>query len=411
MIPSEGPETSMNPSNGLKEETFISKDYEFIKTTWNGISVIREKKSGYYYANGMCRTNEKDFDKIASKSYWKRYISKLERRPCLGGAQGTITILNVSNEFRGTYIHELAVNFLCMRINDDYAIDVSILMSLINENNKIKGRSLQEIIQDYEKENKELKSEINLKNVIITEQNKQIDDFNHPNNQSKNPPMIYAYQVNDQCFQLRYKSNPTNDLGIRRVKFPNARDVLFIVKQELIRSKLAKNIKGQIVISVDHIDQVFNLIDDVKGNKGKDLPSAPSRNEYINKKLQTYRSMRQTAMVEGLIYEHEIILSRPSYIPWKLIPMSIKRDEGEQFQDNGIDAVEFNDKKQIKTIIQIKHHRAGYLRRDEIQTFINKCQQERYKTVEKLLIVHGCKVGKKLVSELEAIGIKIEQLD
>lgn len=359
----------------------------------------------------MCRTNEKDFDKIASKSYWKRYISKLERRPCLGGAQGTITILNVSNEFRGTYIHELAVNFLCMRINDDYAIDVSILMSLINENNKIKGRSLQEIIQDYEKENKELKSEINLKNVIITEQNKQIDDFNHPNNQSKNPPMIYAYQVNDQCFQLRYKSNPTNDLGIRRVKFPNARDVLFIVKQELIRSKLAKNIKGQIVISVDHIDQVFNLIDDVKGNKGKDLPSAPSRNEYINKKLQTYRSMRQTAMVEGLIYEHEIILSRPSYIPWKLIPMSIKRDEGEQFQDNGIDAVEFNDKKQIKTIIQIKHHRAGYLRRDEIQTFINKCQQERYKTVEKLLIVHGCKVGKKLVSELEAIGIKIEQLD
>ena len=29
----------------------------------------------------------------------------------------------------------------------------------------------------------------------------------------------------------------------------------------------------------------------------------------------------------------------------------------------------------------------------------------------KLLIVHGCKVGKKLVSELEAIGIKIEQLD
>ena len=112
--------------------------------------------------------------------------------------------------------------------------------------------------------------------------------------------MIYAYQVNDQYFQLRYKSNPTNDLGFQRVKFPNARDVLFIVKQELIKSKLIKNIKGRFVISVDHIDHVFNLIDDVKGNKGKDLPSASSRSEYINKKLQTYRSMRQTAMVEGL---------------------------------------------------------------------------------------------------------------
>lgn len=115
--------------------------------------MIREKKSGYYYANGMCRLNGKEFEKISSKAYWKRYIAKLECRPRLGGAKATITLLDVSNEFRGTYIHELAVNFLCMRINVDYAIDVSILMNLINENNKFKGTTLQETIQAYEKEN------------------------------------------------------------------------------------------------------------------------------------------------------------------------------------------------------------------------------------------------------------------
>lgn len=246
--------------------------------------------------------------------------------------------------------------------------------------------------------------------IQIEEQAKKLEDFNKPYNQDNHPTIIYALKVNENYFQLKYRANPSNQLGFHRVAMINAEKVKDEAKHELKQMKLMRSIGGKNLIPMDQLNFTFQLIDKIKNNTRIELPSADERNNFINEKLEKYKSMRKTPNVEGLIYEYETILKNPTFIPWKCLPIDLLYKNGEQRLDNGIDAVEFNQNKSIKRIIQIKHHKSGYLRREEIQTFINKCQQERYKTVEKLLIVHGCKVGKKLVSELEAIGIKIEQL-
>lgn len=244
--------------------------------------------------------------------------------------------------------------------------------------------------------------------IQIEEQAKKLEDFNKPYNQDNHPTIIYALKVNENYFQLKYRANPSNQLGFHRVAMINAEKVKDEAKHELKQMKLMRSIGGKNLIPMDQLNFTFQLIDKIKNNTRIELPSTDERNNFINEKLEKYKSMRKTPNVEGLIYEYETILKNPTFIPWKCLPIDLLYKNGEQRLDNGIDAVEFNQNKSIKRIVQIKYHRGGYLRREEIQTFINKCQSGRYNDCEKLLIVHGCKISAKLRKEIEEIGIQID---
>ena len=166
-------------------------------------------------------------------------------------------------------------------------------------------------------------------------------------------------------------------------------------------------VNGKRLISNDQLNHVFSLIEKIKENTNVQLPSPDERDDFIDKRLKKYRSMKMNAMIEGLIYEMEEIKKHQNFIPWKLIPRGLMDQQGEQKRDNGIDAVEFDENSNVKTIIQIKHHRGNYLRRDELQSFLNKCQQDRYKSVQKKLFIHRCKLSQSLRKEIEEIGIEI----
>ena len=61
-----------------------SNGHQFIQTTWNGISVIRDTETGYYYANKMARDNGKQIKNlIVTKDYEeeKQAISEVARIP------------------------------------------------------------------------------------------------------------------------------------------------------------------------------------------------------------------------------------------------------------------------------------------------------------------------------------------
>ena len=252
------------------------------------------------------------------------------------------------------------------------------------------------------------REELLIRSEIIEEQAKKLEDFNKPYKQDNHPTIIYALKVNENYFQLKYRANPSNQLGFHRVAMINAEKVKDEAKRELKQMKVMRSIGGKNLIPMDQLNFTFQLIDKIKNNSRIELPSADERNNFINEKLEKYKSMRKTPNVEGLIYEYETIMKNPTFIPWKCLPIDLLYKNGEQRLDNGIDAVEFNQNKSIKRIVQIKHHRGGYLRKEEIQTFINKCQSDRYNKCEKLLIVHGCKISAKLRKEIEEIGIQID---
>ena len=114
-----------------------------------------------------------------------------------------------------------------------------------------------------------------------------------------------------------------------------------------------------------------------------------------------------TPQVKGKIFELEQ-LKQGNYMPWSLLPKSLLERTNEQSRDCGIDGLKFNENS-IEEIVQIKYHnKPSYLNFNEIKTFMNKCNQERYKNIKKKLILYGCKVGKQLRENINKLGINIE---
>ena len=89
------------------------------------------------------------------------------------------------------------------------------------------------------------------------------------------------------------------------------------------------------------------------------------------------------------------------------MPRSVLGINNEQSRDCGIDGLKFNENS-VEELVQIKfHNKLSYLNFNEIQTFMNKCNQERYKDIRKKLILHGCKLGMKLKALIEFSGVEI----
>ena len=200
-------EITMNPI----EKPAIEK-YVFEQTDYNGISVIREVNSNFYNATKMCRDNGIEFRYIARSDYWQEYIKTYvrlnkaencylhlpvtnttfesqeqgEARTCKnsrtlsksesqeqGGTrplenEGTcyksecMTLIldlsnNVDNRYRGIYIHRDLVNFLCMHINFEYAIKVTHIMNMIDEEIHLRNITLETKIKEQDAEIERLK--------------------------------------------------------------------------------------------------------------------------------------------------------------------------------------------------------------------------------------------------------------
>lgn len=317
------------------------------------------------------------------------------------------------DEEKGTYVPFKVFQLVALWADSKHKMAVLDLLEKINEKANTLDVSayniLNETIQKLDNEIAELKEKHEALEREHIETLKLIEDFNSPKNQTNELPIIYAKKIDDEYFQLKYQSNPVNkNRAIKYVQMINAQIVKDEMKKELSKQGLIIKRNRKHLIPMNYLDYVFQLATLIKNNSRTELPSSEERNKFIQEKLIKYRSMRRTQNIEGLIYEYETLLKHPSYIPWKSIPVDILNKWGENRADNGIDAVEFNEDRTAKKIIQIKHHNGGYLRREELQTFINKCQSERYVECERLLIVHGCKISKKFQAEIKAFGIEIE---
>lgn len=412
----------------------------FIQTTWNGISVLKHERTGYYKASKACEDNNKLFADWRRNKSTKEYLeacSEIYQLPielsdmgipisseagCLlyHIRSGGNNAVEIGNQVQGYYIHPNLFHDVCYWANKRYAASISHLMNLLNERNHLMNQTLEETIENLNKEINDLKSrhqrdiqrldslqeELVSRADIIDEQSIIIDEYNKPFNQIDGTPSIYALAKDSSHFQLRVDPFGFGTNGIRNVKLINATFIRDEVINILKNESLVSSVNREYWIPIDKLDYAFNLINEIKNNTRIDLPTIEKRNEFIDKKLQTFRTARKSTQTDGLIFEYETIKSHSSYIPWKLIPKAILNTYGEQRKDRGIDAVEIENN-EITKIIQIKKHNGGYLRRDELQTFIAKCSQERYSKASKLLIVKNAKISNKLRRELADISIEI----
>ena len=70
--------------------------------------------------------------------------------------------------------------------------------------------------------------------------------------------------------------------------------------------------------------------------------------------------------------------------------------------DTGIDFVRISDGN-INKIGQVKVKTGNYLNRNDIETFISKCQDKQFQPMKKTLILKDAKIGKKLIGKINEL--------
>ena len=128
----------------------ISNGEKFIRTNYNGISVIIDS-NGYYNASKICKDNKKLFKDITRNNYWNEYLSKLMGVCEIAETELIKEKLKYSNDVKGYYIHPKLVNWLCMHLDYKYAIKVSEIMDLMNKKIHTNNSSLEEEIKKLKK--------------------------------------------------------------------------------------------------------------------------------------------------------------------------------------------------------------------------------------------------------------------
>lgn len=311
----------------------------------------------------------------------------------------------------GTYAPFKIFQLIALWADKKHLLAVLELLEKMNEKANLLNVSAYDVLKEekekIEKENDELKK-INEQLVIQNQDNlKIINQYNRPFNKLVKKSAIHAIPIDENHFQLRYDRSYGSDKALRSYESPNAREIKDELMKELKIRSLPKSIDGKLLIDRKYLDEVFNMIVDIAENEEITIPSMTERDEFISMKLKNFRSKPINPQNEGYIYEYEYIKAHPELIPWKFIPRNLMYYLNEQRREKGIDAMELSKEGKVIKIVQIKHHRGSYLRIEEIQQFIAKCQSKNYKKVQKELVLHQCKLSSKLRRLIESNGINI----
>lgn len=384
----------------------------FRRTTWNEIVVIQDVETGYYQASKICKDNGKKLkhwlENKRTDELLEAYASHLGKQIKNSEAAIPTSVQNVLiyqikltgnelvkyAEYQGWFVHPKLVHHIAEWASIDYAIKVEEIMNLINEQNKLLNQTLEDTISKLRSENVELKA--------------TIQDLTTPINKL-HPSTIYASPVEDKYFQLRYSQVPISVKvkSLRSIEIVNAFDVKEQVMKQLIIEGLIETKNHKNRINTDHLDYVFDLISSTKINNKQEL-NINDRDKQIDMEMDLLKSKPQTSQIEGKLFELEMIKVNTDMIPWNQIPKAILNNYNEHSKDTGIDAVKIKDNK-ISEIIQIKKVK-GYLSKQVIINFINKCKLDKYNGINKTLYVHADKISKYMREFINNSGIDIVEI-
>ena len=180
-------------------EHLVSNSEEFVKGTYNGISVLIRKNDGFINATKLCNQFNKKFRKIFENLTWQAYFQEFckeyEVRPNSGEPLYELK-KGISNDFKGTYIDPRLINYIAIWASPKYAVYVGKIMDLINERNQIDKKSLDDTINEMKQQLEEAKMKIyNLEQEV---EKKNIDLFESSVRVDENIRDLYIIEVEDQ---------------------------------------------------------------------------------------------------------------------------------------------------------------------------------------------------------------------
>lgn len=164
---------------------------KFVKYVYNGFEIIINNEDKYFNASKIVTkySHKKLNDYMRNKDFveFSNEIKNIEPT----GIPVSYFINNVSNEFKGTYLHPLFLNSVCEWINKKYAIKVAIIMKSINEQNTT---VMNQLIQNLQNENNALRNQI-------------VPDVGDSHTNSR---FIFIDQVDDNTFKVVYDQKKRN---------------------------------------------------------------------------------------------------------------------------------------------------------------------------------------------------------
>ena len=169
---------------------------KFVKYVYNGFEIILNNEDKYFNASKIVTkySHKKLNDYMRNKDFveFSNEIKNIEPT----GIPVSYFINNVSNEFKGTYLHPLFLNSVCEWINKKYAIKVAIIMKSINEQNTT---VMNQLIQNLQNENNTLRNQI-------------VPDVGDSHTNSR---YIFIDQVDDNTFKVVYDQKKRNKQHFR----------------------------------------------------------------------------------------------------------------------------------------------------------------------------------------------------
>ena len=169
---------------------------KFVKYVYNGFEIILNNEDKYFNASKIVTkySHKKLNDYMRNKDFveFSNEIKNIEPT----GIPVSYFINNVSNEFKGTYLHPLFLNSVCEWVNKKYAIKVAIIMKSINEQNTT---VMNQLIQNLQNENNTLRNQI-------------VPDVGDSHTNSR---FIFIDQVDDNTFKVVYDQKKRNKQHFR----------------------------------------------------------------------------------------------------------------------------------------------------------------------------------------------------
>lgn len=157
--------------NTIETENLEFKQYQFVKVKYFGYQILINKEDKYInitkllnIINEEHRKNNKsikNFYHLITTDDYKEFEEELKKDlnektayPETERLQIYYKLNEVSNEFKGTYIHEDLLNYVLMWADKKYAIKISRILKELNNNNINK---VNELVEELRNENNRLK--------------------------------------------------------------------------------------------------------------------------------------------------------------------------------------------------------------------------------------------------------------
>ena len=304
---------------------------------------------------------------------------------------------------RGSYAIFEVFQLVALWIDKKHKYEILKLLKAINEVANAIDRSAYEVM---DKTIKDLKKQIVDLEAKVATLRTPIDNLRED--------YLYAKQYGDY-FLLKYSdSDPRLIKGyLDDVKMVNAKDVRKLFLQHAKVIGLVERVRHKTDIGtytnswmskVSDLARVFEMLKHVKAN-AIDSFTVDGTMEQVAKSLAEFKLKPSNRYYRGKIFEYEYALQH-QLIPIEFMPQFILNKYKMSHRDKGIDlfGIENNE---IVEIYQLKLRSGGYITKDNLATFLLRCEDNRFNNCKNILVLNNCNISKKLLKQLNVFNIEV----